>query len=57
MKMTSITLSSGFLCTGLLLGALGLATPAEAYQKHILEGIKWALGMGTWNLAPTKKIE
>ncbi len=30
---------------------------AEAYQKHILEGIKWALGMGTWNLAPTKKIE
>jgi uncharacterized protein len=30
---------------------------AEAYQKHILEGIKWAMGMGTWNLSPTKRVE
>jgi uncharacterized protein len=27
---------------------------AEAYQKHILEGIKWALGMEKWNVKPQK---
>jgi type 1 glutamine amidotransferase len=25
---------------------------AEAYQKHILEGIKWALGMERWDAKP-----
>jgi uncharacterized protein len=25
---------------------------AEAYQKHILEGIKWAAGLETWNAKP-----
>jgi type 1 glutamine amidotransferase len=28
---------------------------AEDYQKHILSGIKWALGLETWNL--TKQVE
>jgi hypothetical protein len=27
---------------------------AEAYQKHILEGIRWALGLQTWNAKPQK---
>ncbi len=27
---------------------------AEAYQKHILEGIKWALGLQKWNAKPQK---
>ncbi len=27
---------------------------AEAYQKHILEGIKWALGLEKWNARPQK---
>jgi len=27
---------------------------AEAYQKHILEGIKWALGLENWNAKPQK---
>jgi uncharacterized protein len=27
---------------------------AELYQKHILEGIKWALGMEKWNAKPQK---
>lgn len=27
---------------------------AEAYQKHILEGIKWAAGLETWNAKPQK---
>lgn len=27
---------------------------AEAYQKHILEGIKWALGLEKWNAKPQK---
>lgn len=27
---------------------------AEAYQKHILEGIKWALGLEQWNAKPQK---
>jgi type 1 glutamine amidotransferase len=27
---------------------------AEAYQKHILEGIKWALGLEKWNANPQK---
>jgi uncharacterized protein len=30
---------------------------AEAYQKHILEGIKWALGMETWDVKPQKPIQ
>jgi uncharacterized protein len=30
---------------------------AEAYQKHILDGIKWAMGMETWNLNPPKRVE
>ncbi len=30
---------------------------AEAYQKHILEGIKWALGLEQWNVKPQKRIE
>jgi hypothetical protein len=25
---------------------------AEAYQKHILEGIKWAVGLDTWSAKP-----
>jgi type 1 glutamine amidotransferase len=29
---------------------------AEAYQKHILEGIKWALGTEHWNLK-SQKVE
>ena len=29
----------------------------EAYQKHILEGIKWALGLETWNAKPQKSVE
>lgn len=27
---------------------------AEAYQKHILEGIKWAVGLEKWNAKPQK---
>jgi uncharacterized protein len=27
---------------------------AEAYQKHILEGIKWAVGLQKWNAKPQK---
>jgi len=27
---------------------------AELYQKHILEGIKWALGLEKWNAKPQK---
>jgi len=27
---------------------------AEAYQKHILEGIKWALGLEKWDAKPQK---
>jgi len=27
---------------------------AEAYQGHILNGIKWALGLETWNVKPQK---
>lgn len=27
---------------------------AEAYQKHILEGIRWALGFEKWNAKPQK---
>jgi type 1 glutamine amidotransferase len=27
---------------------------AEAYQKHILEGIKWALGLEKWDATPQK---
>ncbi len=27
---------------------------AEIYQKHILEGIKWALGLETWDAKPQK---
>jgi type 1 glutamine amidotransferase len=27
---------------------------AEAYQKHILEGIKWALGLEKWDARPQK---
>jgi len=30
---------------------------AEAYQKHILEGIKWAAGLETWNAKPQKAAE
>ncbi len=30
---------------------------AEAYQKHILNGIKWALGLEKWNAKPKKNIE
>jgi uncharacterized protein len=30
---------------------------AEAYQKHILEGIKWALGMEKWNAKPQHPVE
>lgn len=30
---------------------------AEAYQKHILEGIKWALGLEKWNVKPQKPVE
>ena len=30
---------------------------AEAYQKHILEGIKWAAGLETWNAKPQKVAE
>jgi type 1 glutamine amidotransferase len=29
---------------------------AEAYQKHILEGIKWALGLEKWNAKPQKGV-
>jgi type 1 glutamine amidotransferase len=29
---------------------------AEAYQKHILSGIKWAIGLEKWNLK-SKKVE
>ena len=48
MKMTRFTLSSGIFCAGLVLGTLGLATPAEAQlaRKKVI-----------WNLSPTKKIE
>src|SRR5581483_1473512 len=27
---------------------------AEAYQKHILEGIKWAMGLEKWDVKPQK---
>lgn len=30
---------------------------AEAYQKHILEGIKWAAGLEKWNAKPQKAVE
>jgi uncharacterized protein len=30
---------------------------AEAYQKHILEGIKWAVGLEQWNAKPQKPAE
>jgi type 1 glutamine amidotransferase len=30
---------------------------AEAYQKHILEGIKWAAGLETWDTKPQKAAE
>jgi len=30
---------------------------AEAYQQHILEGIKWAVGLETWNAKPQKTVE
>jgi type 1 glutamine amidotransferase len=30
---------------------------AEAYQKHILEGIKWAVGLEQWNAKPQKAAE
>jgi type 1 glutamine amidotransferase len=30
---------------------------AEAYQKHILEGIKWAVGLEKWNAKPQKAAE
>ncbi len=30
---------------------------AEAYQQHILNGIKWALGLEKWNAKPQKAIE
>jgi uncharacterized protein len=30
---------------------------AEAYQTHILNGIKWALGLEKWNAKPQKNIE
>jgi type 1 glutamine amidotransferase len=30
---------------------------AEAYQQHILNGIKWALGLEKWNAKPQKNIE
>ncbi len=30
---------------------------AEAYQKHILAGIKWAAGLETWNVKPQKAVE
>jgi uncharacterized protein len=30
---------------------------AEAYQKHILEGIKWAVGLEKWNAKPQKPVE
>ena len=30
---------------------------AEAYQKHILEGIKWAAGLEKWNVKPQKAVE
>lgn len=30
---------------------------AEAYQKHILEGIKWAIGLEKWNAKPQKGVE
>ncbi len=30
---------------------------AEAYQQHILNGIKWALGLEKWNAKPQKAVE
>ena len=30
---------------------------AEAYQKHILEGIKWAAGLENWNAKPQRVVE
>ena len=30
---------------------------AEAYQKHILEGIKWALGLEKWNVKPQHPMQ
>jgi uncharacterized protein len=30
---------------------------AEAYQKHILEAIKWAVGLDKWNAKPQKPAE
>jgi type 1 glutamine amidotransferase len=30
---------------------------AKAYQEHILNGIKWALGLEKWNVKPQKGVE
>lgn len=30
---------------------------ALAYQKHILDGIKWALGLENWNAKPQHRVE
>jgi type 1 glutamine amidotransferase len=30
---------------------------AEAYQQHILNGIKWAVGLEKWNAKPQKPVE